>query len=89
MWVQSLHNSGRTSLVLLFSSLCVTHPKRTGFDFIVIVPLLLSRLSFFVSECEISFLVGSSILLSMIVQQLVVILVFLQEEMSTHIFTPS
>ena len=35
------------------------------------------------------FLVGSNILLSMVVQQLVAILVFLQETMSTHPSTPS
>ena len=43
---QNLHHSGRTSLVL-FSSLWVTHPGGMGFDFIVIVPLLLSRCVFF------------------------------------------
>ena len=45
--VQNFHTfrtfrSGRTSLVLLFSSL-----KRMGFDFIVIVPLLHSHSGFF------------------------------------------
>ena len=45
--VQNLHNSGRTSLVLLFSSLWVTHLVGMGFDFIVIVPLLPSRCNFF------------------------------------------
>ena len=37
---QRLHNSGITSLLLLFSSLLVIHPVGMGFDFIVIVPLL-------------------------------------------------
>ena len=51
-----------------------------GFYFIVIVPLLLSHCGFsFVFGCRVSFLVSSSVFLSMIVQQLVVILVFLQE----------
>ena len=45
--VQNLHNSGRTSLVLLFSSLWVAHPEDMGFDFIMIVPILQSRCSFF------------------------------------------
>ena len=45
--VQNLHNSGRTSLVLLFSSLWVTHLVGMGFDFIVIMPLLPSQCSFF------------------------------------------
>ena len=40
---QNLHNSGKTSLVLLFSGLWVTHLAGMGFDFIVIVLLLLSR----------------------------------------------
>ena len=70
---------------LRFSSLWVTHPAGMGFDFIVIVPLPLSCCGcFFVFECGVSFLVGSSVLLSMVVQQLVVILVFSQEEMSAH-----
>ena len=46
-WVQNLHNSGRTSLVLLFSSLWVTHLEGMVCDFIVIVPLLLSCCGFF------------------------------------------
>ena len=67
----NLHNSGRSSLVLLFSSLWVTHPLDMGFDFIVIVPILPSHCgSFFVFGCGIS-----GILLSMVVQQLVVALV--------------
>ena len=45
--VQNLHNSGRTSLVLLFSGLWVTHPVGTGFDFIMIVLLLPSHCGFF------------------------------------------
>ena len=51
-----------------------------GFDFIVTVPLLLSHCGFsFVFACGVCFLVSSSVFLLMIVQQLVVILVFLQE----------
>ena len=45
--VQNLHNRGRTSLVLLFSSLWATHPLDMGFDFIVIVPILPSYCGFF------------------------------------------
>ena len=45
-----------------------------GFDFIVIAPLLPSHCGFsFVFGCGVSFLVSSSVFLSMIVQQLVVI----------------
>ena len=52
-----------------------------GFDFIVIVPLTAaSSLSLDIGYL---FLVGSRILLSMIVQQPVVILVLSQEEMTT------
>ena len=54
--VLNLHNSGRTSLVLLFSSLWVTHPAVMGFDFIVVAPLLLSCCGFFsVFRCGVSF----------------------------------
>ena len=45
--IQNLHNNARTSLVLLSSSLWITHPPDMGFDFIVIVPLLPSLCSFF------------------------------------------
>ena len=64
----------RTSLVLLFSSLWVTFLTGMGFDFMVIMPLL-PYCFFFVFGCGVSFLVGPSILLLMVVQQLVVILV--------------
>ena len=51
-----------------------------GFDFIVIAPLLPSHCGFsFVFGCWVSFLVSSSVFLSMTVQQLVVIPVLWQE----------
>ena len=51
-----------------------------GFDVIVIAPLLPSHCGFsFVFGCGVSFLVSSSVFLSMIVQELVVILVLSQE----------
>ena len=51
-----------------------------GFDLTVIAPLLLSHCGFsFVFGCGVSFLVSSSVFLSMIVQQLVVIPVLSQE----------
>ena len=54
--VQNLHNSGRTSLVLLFSSLWITHPAGMEFDFIVITPLLPSDCKlFFVFRHWVSF----------------------------------
>ena len=75
--VQNLHNNGRTSLLLLFSSLWVTHLVGMGFDFIMIAPLLLSHCCCccFVILRGASFLVGSSSLLLMVVQQLVTVLV--------------
>ena len=61
-----------------------------GFDFIVIAPLLPSHCGFsFVFGCGVSFLVSSSVFLSMIVQQLVVILVFSQEGVRSRPCTPS
>ena len=46
-----------------------------GFDFTVIVPLLLSHCDFFfVFGCGVSFLVSSSVLMSMIVQQVVLVI---------------
>ena len=54
--VQNLHNSVRTSLILLFSSLWVIHVAGMGFDFIMITPVLPSHFSFFfVFECGVSF----------------------------------
>ena len=58
-----------------------------GFDFIVIVPLLLSHCgSSFVFGCRVFFLVSSSVFLLMIVQQLVVTLVLSQEEVSFTLY---
>ena len=72
------------NLVLYFSSLWVIHLVGVGFDFIIIVPLLPSCCSlYFVLDLGYLFLVGSSILLSLVVQQLVAILV-LSQVMSTH-----
>ena len=52
----SLHDSRGTSLVYLFSSLCVPHLVDTGLDFSVIAPLLPPHCSFcFVFECGVPF----------------------------------
>ena len=60
-----------------------------GFDFTVIAPLLPSHCGFsFVFGCGISFLVPSSVFLSMIVQQLVVILLFSEEGVRARPSTP-
>ena len=60
-----------------------------GFDFTVIAPLLSSHCGVsFVFGCGVSFLVSSSVFLSMIVQQLVVILVFSQEGVRARPSTP-
>ena len=45
-------------MVLLFSSLWAAHLTGIGFDFILIVPFLLFRCSFFVLGCGVSFLGG-------------------------------
>ena len=80
--VQNLHSSGRISLVLLFSSLWVTHPLLwlcPSYHFIIAAPLSL--------DVEYLFLVGSSVL-SMMLQMLVAISVLFQEEASTWPSTP-
>ena len=60
-----------------------------GFDFTLIAPLLPSHFGFsFVFRCGVSFMVSSSVFLSMIVQQLVVILVFSQEGVRARPSTP-
>ena len=59
-----------------------------GFDFIVIVPLLPSpAVSSLSLGMEYLSLVGSRVLLSVVVQQLAVILVLLQEEMSRILYS--
>ena len=84
--VYNLDNSGRTSLVLLFCSLWILW---YGFDFYhdwasPTIPLkILNCLG-----CRV-FLVDSSILLPMVVQQLVAIFVLLQEERSMCPTSPS
>ena len=68
---------------LLFSSLWVTHLAGMGFDMVVSAPLLPPHCDFFfVFGLEVSFLVGSSIILLIADQQLAAISVLLQEEMS-------
>ena len=73
-------------MALLISSLWVAHLVSMGFDFIVIVPLLPSVVASPLSldERYLLWWLYSNALLSMVVQQLVVILVLWQEEMSTH-----
>ena len=60
----------------------MVHLAGMGFDFIMVAPLLPSRGFSFVLECGVSFLVGSSVLLLMFVQQLLAILVLSQEKIS-------
>ena len=61
-----------------------------GFDFTVIAPVLPSHCGFsFIFGCGVSFLVSSSVFLSMIVQQLAVILVFSQEGVRARHSPPS
>ena len=78
---QNLHNTGRASLVLLCSSLWVTHPEVIGFDFIVTLPpyhpIAASPLYL---DMEYLFLVCSSVILSVVVQQLLTISVLSWDE---------
>ena len=77
--VQNLHSSRRTALILLFSSLC-THLTDLGFDFIMIVLLLLSCWSFFfVTGCGVPFFGGFQHPPVDGVHQLVAMLVLMQE----------
>ena len=60
----------------LFSSLWVVDPGEGVWDLIILqvpAPTISLWFALYVSRCRISFLVGSSLLLSMVVQQLVVI----------------
>ena len=88
--VQNLHNSGRSYLVLFFSSLWL--PTWQEWDLIFnheyAPPIVLMGFLLRLWMWEYLFLVGSSIL-SMVVQQLVVILVLLQEEVSAYLSTLS
>ena len=83
--VQNLHNSRRTSLVLLFSSLWVTHLTGMGFDFIVISPHLPASSLSLDMRCLVWWV--PSALLLMVVQQLVAILVVWQKKMRAHPLT--
>ena len=75
---------GELRLVLLCSSLWVTHQAGMGLHYIVFAPLLPSHCSFFVVfGCRVSYFGGSSFLLSMVIYQLAAVLVSLQE-MSAH-----
>ena len=82
---QNLHNSARTSFVLLFS-LWVAHAVGVEFNFIVIGPLLqcCSGFHFVLDHGYLFVLVDPSVLLLMVVQQLAVIWVLSQEKMKVH-----
>ena len=65
--------------------LLFTHLVAMGFDFIVLVPILLSHCGFFfIFRCGYLFLVASSILLSVVFLQLAAVLVLSQEEVSAR-----
>ena len=71
---QNLHTSGRTFLVLLFSSFLVSHLTGMGFIFIVLEHLLrLIVVSSLCLDVGHPFLACSRVLLCMVVQQLVAI----------------
>ena len=48
-WCQRCHFCGRTSVIQLFASLCITHLGGMGFDYLACVPLLPSHGFFFMS----------------------------------------
>ena len=76
---QNSYLCGRTSVIQLFSSLCVNHPVDIGFDYIVkssVLPFCYGF--FFVFGFRISFSVCSSLF----IQRLVVILALSSEEVS-------
>ena len=76
--------AGQELLWYYCSLACESHLASMEFDFVMIVPLLPFTRAFSLSlDVGYLFLVGSSILLSMVVQQLVAILV-LSQEMNTH-----
>ena len=77
----------RTSLVLLFSRLWVTNTAGMGLYFMLVAPYRLAEASLCLVVGYL-FLVGSSILLLMVVEQLVAILVLSQEKMSAPTYTP-
>ena len=77
-----------TSFVIV-SRLWVTHLVDMGFYFTVDVLLLPSRYGFFLWMWVIFFLVGFSVLLSAVVQQLGAILVLLQDEIPLPFLNPA
>ena len=82
---QSSHSCWRAFTIWSSPSWWVAYPEGMGFDYFAGAPFLLSHGLFFVFRSRISF-VGSHLFLSMVVQQLVVILVFPQEELSSRSF---
>ena len=86
----NLHSSTRTFFILLFSSLWVIQSVGIGFSFF----LCLCHSYHFVVASPLSlvvgylFLVGSSVLFFMVVQQCIAILVFWQKKMISCPFTP-
>ena len=83
-WGSELSLTSRTSVIQLFSSLWVTHLAGMGFVFIIILFLPSCCGLFFVFVWELCFLVGSSVLLLMVVQHLIVTLELSQEKMSAQ-----
>ena len=77
---QNFHSCGWISVIYLFSSLLIAHPGGMGFDYITSVPLLP-----FCFDCRISFFCQFPVFfLLMVVQQLLLILVFSWEDMSSR-----
>ena len=81
---QNFHNSGKTSLVLSFSSCGHQLHGNWIWFYCDCTPPIISLRLLLVFPWGCIFLVGSSVLLSMVAQQLVAILVFSQEEMNAQ-----
>ena len=88
MWGSKPSQQWENFFGIIVLQLWVAYPVGMGFDFIVIVPFQPSHCGFLSLDMRFPFffffLVSSSILLSTVIHQLVVILVFSQEDMSTH-----
>ena len=85
MWGQESSQKYKNFFGIIFSNFWVTHLEGKGFYFIMIAPFLPSHCGFsFVPGLGYLFSVGSSVLLSMAVQQLVEIWVLLQKKMNVH-----
>ena len=86
---QSSHSCGRASAVNLFSNVWVSHLRGVGWEFITSAPPPSPWVCSLYLRMWNIFLVGSSLLLLMVFQNLVVILVSSGEQVSSSSFYPT